>query len=176
MPYHHHARRNHGYAGWGLSERLLKPECLLLFNFDVGSAQLKLEHRDELRQRIVPSLKMHHGVAVVGLTSRTGTTAHNQQLSMRRAENTLAFLRGEAGSDFDARPAIGFGEMKAKQEGYRPNSEERRFRSVVVLLGAQRVAPFPPALFDVTPVLPGEIPTGGFHPDLGKGIDIASGI
>ena len=176
MSHHHHARRKHGHAGWGLSEHLHNPECLLLFNFDIDSAQLKLEHKEDLRQRIVPALKFHHGVAVVGLTSRTGTTAHNQHLSLRRAENTLAFLRSEAGAEFDARPAIGFGEMKAKQEGYRPNSEDPRFRSVVILLGEQRVAPFPPNLFDVTPELPGDLPDGGFHFEPGKSIDVANGI
>ena len=127
MSHHHHARRKHGHSGWGLSEHLYNPECLLLFNFDIDSAQLKLEHKEDLRQLIVPPLKFHHGVAVVGLTSRTGTTAHNQELSLRRAQNTLAFLKSEAGSEFDARKAIGFGEMKAKEEGYRPNGEDPRF-------------------------------------------------
>ncbi len=176
MSHHHHARRKHGHAGWGLSDHLHNPECLLIFNFDIDSAQLKIEHKEDLRQLIVPRLKFHHGVAVVGLTSRTGTTAHNQDLSLRRAKNTLAFLRSEAGDEFDARPAIGFGEMKAKEEGYRPNSEDSRFRSVVVLLGEQRVAPFPPNLFDLTPKLPGDLPEGGFHFELGKSIDVVNGV
>jgi hypothetical protein len=176
MSHHNHARRKHRHSGWGLSDHLYNPECLLLYNFDIDSPELKLEHKEDLRQRIVPALKFHHGVAVVGLASRTGSSAHNLDLSLRRAKATLAFLRSQAGNEFDARPAIGFGDMKATQEGYRPHTEDPRFRSVVVLLGEQRVAPFPPNVFDVTPKLPGDLPEGGFHFELGKSIDIASGI
>jgi hypothetical protein len=176
MSHHNHAVRKRGHSGWGLSDHLHNPECLLLYNFDIDSPQLKLEHKQDLRQTIVPALKFHHGVALVGLASRTGSSAHNMALSLKRAENTLAFLRGEAGNEFDARPCIGFGDMKAKQEGYRPHTEDPRFRSVVVLLGDQRVAPFPPSLFDLTPKLPGDLPEGGFHFELGKSIDITSGI
>jgi len=41
------------------------------------------------------------------------------------------------------RAIIGFGERKAKQEGYRDNTEDERFRSVVVFLSHSPVPPPP---------------------------------
>lgn len=168
--------RHHRSTGWGLGERRIDPPSVLIFNFDVGSAQLKLEHREMLHSWVVPRLKFGHSIAVVGLTSRTGGTVLNRHLSWMRSQKTLDFFRAEVGESFAARPAIGFGELKAKAEGYRDNSEDPRFRSVVILVGPKGVPPFPPALFDVTPLVPDSLIPDESKVDFGKVNDVLSGI
>lgn len=145
--------RKHKYSGWGLSDRLKNPPGLLLFNFDVGSAHLKIEHRDELKQTILPRIKMRHGVTVVGLASRTGPEASNVPLSYLRAENTLTCLES-MWRDFKRKPAVAFGSAKAKQEGDRKGFENPRFRSVVVYVGPSEDPPFTPGVIDVSPDIP----------------------
>ena len=156
---------------------LVDPPGLLLFNFDVDSSQLKIEHRQYLHDKAVPRIRWGNSVAVVGIASRTGTKLHNFALSLRRAERTLEALKSEIREGFNARAVQGIGEMKAEAEGYRDNTEDPRFRSVVLLFAPGPTPPFPPGLIKLKPpkVAESSIPEG-FEWDYSKINDIASGV
>jgi hypothetical protein len=169
--------QQHRLTGRGRAELRPDPPSVLIFNFDVGGAQLKLEHQSFLRAQVVPRLKQGGSVSIVGLASRTGSTAFNQHLSQRRAERTLAFLRGEVTRGFVARNVIGFGEMKAKAEGVRDRTEDPRFRSVLVLTGSGAVPPPPPVTVDVSSLIEQELlPEADPLDTISKGIDIVGGV
>ena len=55
--------------------------------------QPKREHLAFLRGDAMAPLRNGGSVSVVGLASRTGSTAHNQELSERRAKRVLERLR-----------------------------------------------------------------------------------
>ena len=163
-------------TGWGNGEQRLHPRGVLIFNFDIGISQLKAEHRDMLHDWVVPWLKWRNSVIPIGLASRTGRDAANLHLSQMRASRTRQFLLSQVPDGFVAQVTLGFGEMKAKAEGYRDNTEDPRFRSVMVLFGRGPVAPFPPGLVDVKPELPDDWAPEGFSWDPGKFNDIGSGL
>jgi hypothetical protein len=174
------ARRHPRYrsaAEWGRMDRLTNPPALLIFNFETGSAHLNIEHRQYLHEVAVPKLKAGDNVTIIGLASRRGATAHNLRLSQLRAGATFQFLHGEIGPALVAQPTIGVGEMKAKEEGYAPNDNDPRFRSVVLMFGTGPTPPFPPALIDVTPRYPEDstIPQS-FEWDFPKTIDSLNGL
>src|SRR6185295_17092855 len=90
-------------------------------------------------------------VSVVGLASRSGGRGHNHALSARRAESTLAFLRHQVPNGFLAKQVVGFGELKARDEGQPDGTEDPRFRSVVLFPGPGAAPPPPPETFDLSP-------------------------
>jgi hypothetical protein len=137
-----------GRGGW---ERRQQPPSLLLFNFDIDSETLKHEHRVGLLDGVVPRLQTGASLSVVGLTSRSGSRGHNRALSGRRAARTLAFLRHEVPNGFVARQVVGFGELKAAQEGQPDGAEDPRFRSVVLFMGRPAEPPPTPETFDLSP-------------------------
>lgn len=140
-------------TGPGFAQRWSHPSGVLLFNFNIDSATPKLEHQDALRQMVVPHLKSGRvGVSLVGLTSRSGTDAHNHWLSEQRAKRTLDFLRSQVQSDFACREVVGFGELKAAAEGYRDGTEDPRFRAVLVVYAPGSTPPPPPTLVDLNSV------------------------
>jgi hypothetical protein len=137
-----------GRGGW---ERRSAPPSVLFFNFDIDGDFLKHEHRVGLLEGVAPALQRGGSVRVVGLTSRSGSARHNLHLSLRRAERTVAFLRGAVPTGFVAQAVVGFGEMKARAEGHPDGSEHPRFRSVILFVGAGRTPPTPPPTVDVSP-------------------------
>src|SRR4051794_28572316 len=161
---------------WGYMDRIVNPPGLLLFNFDVDGSHLKIEHRHYLHDIAVPLINWGNSVAAVGLASRTGTKIHNFAISLRRAERTLEFLQSQVRGGFNARAVQGLGEMKAAAEGYRDNSEDPRFRSVVLLFAPGPTPPFPPALIDVSPRIPDDLIHEGLPVDVGQINDVATGI
>src|SRR5882762_3877047 len=70
----------------------------LLYNFDINSAVLKVEHRNWITRTIgvhpppspgvdvIPQRTIHMTWGLVGLASRSGSNALNWQLAKRRAE------------------------------------------------------------------------------------------
>jgi len=138
-------------TGRGAWERRRRPPSLLLFNFDVDSDALKHEHRVGLLDGVVPQLRAGGSISVVGLASRSGARGHNRALSGSRAERTMAFLRHEAPNGFVAKQVIGFGELKAVEEGQPDGTEDPRFRSVIVLMGRGADPPPTPETFDLSP-------------------------
>jgi len=144
MKQHHRT----GRGGW---ERRRQPPSLLLFNFDLDSDALKHEHRIGLLDGVVPQLRAGGSLSVVGLASRSGARAHNRALSGGRAERVLAFLRHEVPNGFAAKQVVGFGELKAAEEGQPNGTEDPRFRSVIVLVGRGPEPPPTPEPFDLSP-------------------------
>lgn len=142
--------RRHRYTGWGLGQRL--SSGVIIFNFDVDSAQLKLEHLDMLRSWVVPLLNKRYSISIVGLASRTGKTAHNLHLSQQRADRTLEFLSGEVRNNFNAKNVIGYGDLMAEDAGDRENTEDPRFRAVLILAAPGPTPPAPPPKIDLSSV------------------------
>ncbi len=168
-------RRRH--TGWGQGVQRANPPSVLLFNFDVDSPSLKLEHWDMLRSWVVPYIRKGHSISIVGLASRTGSTAHNQKLSQDRADNTLTFLKSEVREGFNARSVIGFGELKAAAEGERDNTEDPRFRSVLILSAPGPTPPPPPPKIDLEKLVPKVfLKKGGFPLDPGQVVDLVNGL
>ena len=112
---------------------------------------MKFEHQLFLRTEVIPKLRRGGSVSILGLTSRTGTTSHNQVLSEKRANGTLAFLRQEVPTSFAAKQVIGVGELQAAAEGLRNRTEHPRFRSVIVFVSDGPTPPEPPKVVDLTP-------------------------
>jgi hypothetical protein len=121
-------------TGPGRNEKRANPPSLLLFNFDVDGDRLKPEHMTFLRLEALPTLRASGSVRVIGLTDRTGSRSHNQNLSERRAARTVEFLRQEIGPSLNLRQESGFGEDAAKREGEKDGTSDDRFRSVLVFL------------------------------------------
>lgn len=154
----------------------LGPSKVLLYNFRVDGFDLKPQHKDFLRDVVVPKLQTGGNISIVGLASRTGSIGHNDRLSEARANSVLDFLQDRVPKGFPVREFKAFGQHKAAAEKARQGVEDERFRSVVLFLGA---GPKPP-----TPTLdPGavirELPTfAAFNNPLdtvGQVLDVFSG-
>jgi hypothetical protein len=164
------------HTGPGKSENLVNPPRLLLYNFDIDGPQLKPEHERFLQYFVMPTLRSGGSISIVGLASRSGSFSHNERISTQRAECVRSFLRMSVPNDFSVREFKAFGERVAKREHQRDGSEHERYRSVVLFLSA---GPQPPV-----PKLDGlrEIPippfsgTEGVLDQLGKILDIGSGV
>lgn len=168
---------HHRSTGWGLGGPFTGPHSWLIFNFDVDSASLKIEHRAMLKSWVVPELQMRHGISIIGLTSRTGRSAHNLRLSKRRADQTLDFLRSEVRNNFRALNVIGLGELAAAKQDPGHHREDPRFRSVVLLAAPSPVPPSPPPVVDLTKILsPRTIPGRDLADDAQWGIDRTTDI
>jgi hypothetical protein len=146
------------YTGPGQLDNIGGPRKLLLYNFDVDGDNLKPEHQAALRQMVVPRLSTGGSVAIIGLASRTGSYGHNQRLSERRARNVFSFLQANVpGGNFPVKGftasgkqvsgPTGWGELKAKDEGERNGTEDRRFRAVCIVLGDGQRTPDPIGVF-----------------------------
>ena len=119
-----------------------------LFNFAVDSDRPLLDHDRWLAQVAAPMLsgKASAGARIVGLASRSGSAAHNQRLSVRRAKSidtSLALL--VFANDLVNPPGPpprttvgGQGEHFAASVGAKDGSEQGQFRAVLVTLLADR--------------------------------------
>ena len=120
-------------TGPGKTEVRTNPASLMLFNFDIDGDALKVEHIMFLRREAIPKLRAGASVAVIGLTDRKGSVAHNKTLSEKRVARTIEFLRSEV-PRLTVTQSTGFGEAVAAQEGDMDETLDDRFRSVLVFL------------------------------------------
>ncbi len=137
----HHLQKRH--TGPGRTEHRANPASLMLYNYDVDGSRMKPEHEAELRHSVIPKLNVGGSVSIVGLASRSGSMAHNDKLSLDRANHVFEFLNRNVHRGLRARLVQGFGERKAKQEGYRDGTEDERFRSVLLFVSTGPVPPPP---------------------------------
>jgi hypothetical protein len=122
---------------------------------------------------VEPVLRRQGSVTIVGLASRTGRRRFNQHLSEERARRTLAYLRQQVRNDFNVIKAVGYGERKAEREGYADETEDPRFRSVILFTSDNPNPPPAPAKIDLTPLLRDDILPGVDVGDSAqKGIDV----
>jgi len=145
------------------------PPRTLLFNFDIDGAALKHVHHDFLRMYVEPVLKRGGSVTIVGLASRTGKRRHNHLLSEQRARATLAYLRQRVRNDFHVNQLVWYGERKAELEGYDDETEDPRFRSVILFTSDN---PNPPAAPDPRDPSLARSPGRDVGDDIQTGIDI----
>jgi hypothetical protein len=122
-----------------------------LVRFGVGSDKLLLEHAFWLQNVVVPVLQAQGSVAIIGLTSRTGSEKFNLDLSKRRAQAVRAALRQMVGGPFpcsvDTRSdAKWFGEGSAQLAGHKDGSEDPYYRAVIVAAAYTPTPPPPPKL------------------------------
>lgn len=92
--------------------------------FDVDSSALRSESRSTLRD-LAANFRNYpdERVEVEGHTDSTGTTAHNQQLSERRASSVRSYLVGE-GIPSSRVSATGYGESRPKGSNNTPEGRQ----------------------------------------------------
>jgi hypothetical protein len=123
-----------------------------LYDFGVDSATVLLMHSLWLNDHVVPVLKAGGSVAITGLTSRSGSTAHNLKLSERRAKAVLDLLRFKVRRPVSYRMdpgyrevhAIGVGEAHARRDGQDDRTEDGFYRAVLVTVWHNPNPPPPP--------------------------------
>lgn len=111
--------------------RLTPHGGLLLFNFDIGGDQLKVQHQTAINDQIFGALRFAGSVTVIGFASRSDDPSVNTPLSQRRARNTLAFMQGKVPRQFNSQVRW-LGEDLARHEGRPDGNEDPRYRSVVI--------------------------------------------
>jgi hypothetical protein len=116
----------------------------LLYNFDIAQHQLKPEHEEWLKYNVTGYLKRGGGIALVGLASRTATDDFNKRLSQRRIDSVIDFLRRESPNNFAVRFQVAMGEGLAEQAGAPDNSEDEKWRGVLIAVSARPTPPPPP--------------------------------
>src|SRR5262245_52026127 len=104
-----------------------------LFNYDVGDAAFKKEHRDWLTDNLVPILKKSRNTKVHlwGTASRSGTDQFNRTLSEKRANFIRDFLM-QKGAIRENIQFKGLGESPAKAAGIADGTESPEDRAVLV--------------------------------------------
>lgn len=105
--------------------------------FGVGSASLKPGAFDEI-SRVARVLNQYPqtNIAIAGHTDNTGTAAHNQQLSEKRAANVKNALVGE-GVNPARLTAAGYGEGKPVADNGTPEGRQMN-RRVTILITPQQ--------------------------------------
>jgi outer membrane protein OmpA-like peptidoglycan-associated protein len=104
--------------------------------FEPGSAKLRRESRDELRNlgiALNQVVKDGPKLLIEGHTDKKGTAAYNMELSKRRAEAVKDYLVKEMGVPADRLETVGKGFAEPANPG-NPSAPENR-RVVVVNLG-----------------------------------------
>lgn len=165
-------------TGPGQCEKRTKVPSFLLYNFDIGGDELKREHQLYLRGEATTPLRVGGSVSIVGLASRTGSVAHNQALSERRASRTLDYLREAIPNRFAVDQLVAFGEMSMKREGYHDRVENPRFRSVILFVSSGPKPPSVPPVVDISPEIgiDGLMPGFDVFDTLSKTIDVTQGV
>jgi hypothetical protein len=116
--------------------------AIRLWNFEVDQHGLKEEHRTGLEQWVMPQLKAGGSARVIGLASRTGSAAHNTDLSERRAHEVVEELLHQGADPARILSAVAKGEEVAEAAGDRDNKENSAWRAVTVFYWRR---PDPPA-------------------------------
>lgn len=90
---------------------------VLLYNYDVDRADLKVEHMAHLRDHVVTLFQKPKApfVFLRGMASRTSTALHNLQLSNKRVEIVIGFLKDKGVPPDRLRQVDFVGEGKSKQ-------------------------------------------------------------
>jgi hypothetical protein len=71
----------------------LRVKTILFHNFNFDGDELKEEHKEEIKKRIVPQmLQDRRPIRIIGHASRQGDAAYNRELSRRRALAVRKFL------------------------------------------------------------------------------------
>lgn len=87
-----------------------------LYNFDVDGADLKPEHTAFLNARVLPVIKAKAAKCwLQGSASKSGSDAHNMQLSKKRVDNVVAYLVGH-GADASRMNSSHVGESMANMK------------------------------------------------------------
>lgn len=112
-----------------------RDRTILLYNFDVDSPRLKREHKAILETLVVPLLSQGGSTTLKGMASRTGSDAHNDALSVKRADAVKAYLMLAAPTAPHVFVAKGIGEKEATSD-----LEDQHFRSVLLVVSPDKVA------------------------------------
>jgi len=77
----------------------------ILYNFDIDSDELKIEHEDWLDDYVIPLLQLggNWNVVLNGRASRSGDALYNEKLSERRARSVRNYLIAYGGADLNIR-------------------------------------------------------------------------
>ena len=137
---------NPAYSGAGILRALL-------YNFDfddMAVTELKREHADFLRTRVLPLLAGKRGmILLLGQASQIGTNDYNLQLSRRRVQRVVDFLTRNGVADGQIRPdAVGEEQSTSRLR------DDQRDRSVEFVIAPRpqrdqplpRIVPPPPAV------------------------------
>ena len=115
----------------------------LLYNFDIDGDAVKPQHREWLKEHVVPQLG-DSAVKIIlrGEASRSGSDDHNLALSNRRVKNVENFLRA-AGPVNASMVVSGVGEKDAQGRGEDDKTEDEQVRAVIVSVehSAHRLVP-----------------------------------
>jgi hypothetical protein len=116
----------------------------LVFEFDIGMAELKAAHRSWLDANVLAMLNARGSILVIGMASRSGREADNLTLSKRRAEAVVNYLRGNTKTNFNVAVQLAVGEQAAKLAGISDGVESERWRGVVIAAWPKPAPPPPP--------------------------------
>ena len=104
----------------------------LLYNFDIDGDIVKPQHKEWLSEHVLPQLGNRAvKVRLRGEASRSGSDAHNLELSARRVKNVERFLRG-FGPIEAAISTESVGEADAAGRGEDDKTEDEFVRAVIV--------------------------------------------
>lgn len=115
----------------------------LLYDFDVDSDTVKLEHNHWIRANVMPYRTRTMTDVIIGLASRTGPNAHNMDLSKRRADNVSRQIYLLEPSLMMTETNVAFGEEAARIAGVRDGVEDARWRGVLITLFDPSTLPVP---------------------------------
>jgi hypothetical protein len=119
----------------------------VLYNFDIDGDTLKPQHRAWLNEHVVPQLgNPDVKIGLRGEASRTGSDAHNLDLSQRRVAQVVNFFRANGPVLADV-STIAVGEADAQGRGEDDNTEDELVRAVIVKV-EQSLHRFVPVVFD----------------------------
>ena len=119
----------------------------VLYNFDIDGDAVKPQHREWLKEHVVPQLgNSAVKITLRGEASRSGSDDHNLALSNRRVRNVENFLRG-SGPVSASLTVAAFGEKDAEGRGEDDKTEDEQVRAVIVTV-EQSVHRLVPPTFD----------------------------
>ncbi len=134
-------------TGEGKADQL-SPENISLWNFDIDGDTVKKEHIDFLSHHMSPFRKSGY-VILRGLTSRTGSEAHNFQLAKRRVNAVKKVMQ-----HLGAPATCTVGDLKVdrflapdivgERHNFPGSNEEARHRAVWVQFQARQACIIPP--------------------------------
>lgn len=120
-----------------------------LYGFGIGSYGLTTTHTNWLDDHIVPLIIHGGSVSVVGEASRSGSDEDNEELSEKRAEAVVAYLRraisrqarASGHHGFRVTSVVGEGERPAETAGLIDGDENSYYRAVRVIAWSYPIRP-----------------------------------
>jgi hypothetical protein len=116
----------------------------LLYNFDIDSATLKVEHNQWLEKNVKQFRTRNMIALIVGLASRTGPNQWNMDLSRRRAFNVSSRIYLFDPASLLTETKVAFGEEAARIAGLKDRVEDERWRAVFINIHDRSRIPPPP--------------------------------